>query len=236
MTLLLNPRAPYKLTYYSCKCIVFVCVFRLFAGVMRVPTSWPVRWWTGSRPERALRRPCSTLVLTRRGRRRPWRATRKSWAWSSKPLLHRSFRYGSWGQSDLIGPGLNRLLTLCHVSPVADLHGDRETKLHAVHDQEQGAVSEEAGWCAGEASAASGTEARRGPDLTALQVATLFPQTRYGPLTPGWPSAGWQWILVHTVWSAPILFCSVLKQQFTSLLPLSLTQHAQSWVLKMCKH
>lgn len=73
--------------------IVFVCVFRLFAGVMRAPISWPVKWWTGSRAGRALRRPCSTWSLTRRGCRRPWRATRTSWAWSSKPSSHHSCRY-----------------------------------------------------------------------------------------------------------------------------------------------
>lgn len=69
------------------------------------------------------------------------------------------------------------------MSPVADLHGDREAELHAVDDQEQGAVSEEAGRRAGEAGATGGAEARGRPDLAALQVAALLPQTWYDPLT-----------------------------------------------------
>lgn len=31
---------------------------RPFAGATKAPTFWPVRWWTGSRPKRAPRRPC----------------------------------------------------------------------------------------------------------------------------------------------------------------------------------
>lgn len=77
-------------------------------------------------------------------------------------------------------------LTSAHASssflPVPDLHGDREAERDAVDDQKQRAVSEEAGGCAGQTSPAGGPETRTRPDLAALQVAPLLPQTWYDPL------------------------------------------------------
>lgn len=68
------------------------------------------------------------------------------------------------------------------VFPVPNFHGNREAALGAVHDQEQGAVSEEVGGCTGQTDSAGGPQAWTRPDLAALQVTPLLPETWYDPL------------------------------------------------------
>ena len=162
-------------------CCVGVC--RPCGGVTRAPISSPVRWWTGSRPERELRRRCSASAVTRRGRRPLWKAARTFWAWSLRLFSPHSCRLTLryWCRHTDI-PHLSSTHRSSSFLPVPDLHGNGEAERDAVDDQKQRAVSEEAGRCAGQTSSAGGTETRTRPDLAALQVTPLLPQTWYDPL------------------------------------------------------